>query len=230
MATPHVAGTWALLKQLLPTGTVSDLLNALRTSGVPLLSSCDNRQQPIPRIQVDRAVPTLVGYVLTIGSSSFGTTNPGPGAYHYGAGTQAQVAAVPAAYSTFVNWSSGASGTTNPLLVLMDQDKSIFANFRYVSAPAATGRKVVNRSYSQAEYINVLSWQPNSANQGLDITGYRVYRLDGGTRTKLAEVQATGSTFEYVHRNVGRYSTIQYAIVAVTRGDFEGYPATITVQ
>jgi hypothetical protein len=89
---------------------------------------------------------------------------------------------------------------------------------------------VLNRSFSQGEYINVLSWQPNSSNQGLEIINYRVYQIDGTTRTKLADVAATGTTFEYVHRGVGQYSTIRYAIVAVTRGDFEGFPASLTVQ
>ena len=40
MATPHVTGTWALLKQAIPAGTVTDLLDALRAKGKKIYSLC----------------------------------------------------------------------------------------------------------------------------------------------------------------------------------------------
>ena len=111
----------------------------------------------------------------------------------------------------------------------MDRAKTIFANFRYIFPPVATGRKVLNRTFSQAEYINILSWQPHASNQGLDITRYRIYRMTGSSAALMAEVLAEGSAFEYQHRNAGQ-ATIQYAIVAVTSGNREGFPALVTVQ
>ncbi len=36
MATPHVAGAWAILKQANPAATVSELLNALQSTGLPI--------------------------------------------------------------------------------------------------------------------------------------------------------------------------------------------------
>lgn len=299
MATPHVAGAWALLKHRLSTGSVTDFLNALRTTGVSVTSGCDGYATPIPRIRVDRAIASFPsGYALTIQSctggtttpapgtytyeqgtqvqvtaipdtiyefvswtgsifstqnpvtvimdsdktlqpnfrlkpkltiqaGSYGTTNPSPGVYYYATGTVVQVSAIPDTYSIFISWSGSATGSANPLSLTMDSDKSISAYFRYIYAPIATGRKVLNRTFSQAEYINILSWQADPSNDGLDITKYRIYQMSGTTPSLLVELAS--SELEYYHRNAGQAS-IQYTIVAVTSSDREGAPATVTVQ
>jgi subtilisin family serine protease len=59
MATPHVAGAWALIKQALPSGTVSGILSVLQSTGVPITSVCDGYTMPIPRIQIDAAISAL---------------------------------------------------------------------------------------------------------------------------------------------------------------------------
>ncbi len=109
----------------------------------------------------------------------------------------------------------------------MTANKNIAAYFRYIFAPAATGRKVLNRSYSQAEYINILSWQADPANAGLDIVTYKIYLMTNGTPSFLAEVGADQS--EYSHRKAGQ-GLQQYAVVAVTRTGREGAPANVSVQ
>jgi hypothetical protein len=167
------------------------------------------------------------GVLLTIQSSAFGTTDPLPGVYSYGSGLTATVQAKPEPYATFVAWSLSASGSANPLTLTMDQDKTILATFRRILEPVATGRKQLNRSFSQAEYINVLSWTANPANQGVNIMGYRIYRMDGATPALLAQVPAT--TLEYRHRNAG-LSPIKYAIAVLAAGLHEGLPAFVTVQ
>jgi subtilisin family serine protease len=50
LATPHVAGAFAILRQARPTATVGDLLTALRVTGVPIT---DVTGVVVPRIQVD---------------------------------------------------------------------------------------------------------------------------------------------------------------------------------
>jgi len=298
MATPHVAGAWALLKHRLSSGSVTDLLNALRTTGVSVTSVCDYYTTAIPRIRVDRAIQSFPGNTLTIQAStggttnptpgtytydpgtqvqvtaipntnyefvnwtgsisstqnpvtvtmdsdktvkanfrlkpkltiqagSYGTTTPSPGVYYYATGTVVQVTAIPDTYSIFIMWSESATGSTNPVNLTMDSDKSLYAHFRYIYAPIATGRKVLNRTFSQAEYINILSWQANPSNSGLDITKYRIYQIISGTPSLLVELAS--SQLEYYHRNAGQAS-IQYAIVAVTSSNREGAPATVTVQ
>ena len=57
MATPHVAGAWAILKQAVPAASVDQILTALRTSGLPLR---DNRNGvTTSRIRVAQALRTL---------------------------------------------------------------------------------------------------------------------------------------------------------------------------
>jgi hypothetical protein len=164
---------------------------------------------------------------LTIQSTANGTTNPVPGVYAYPLNVVVQVTAVPATYSVFISWTRDATGTANPVSVTMNRDKSILANFRYIYAPTASGVKVLNRSFSQAEYINILSWQANPANAGLDITKYRIYLMNNGTPSLLAEVGADQS--QYYHRKAGQ-EKLDYAIVAIHSSGREGSPALVTVQ
>jgi len=59
MATPHVAGAWAVLKSAMPTASVSEVLNALTSTGK---SITDTRNSIVtPRIQLDSAVNILTG-------------------------------------------------------------------------------------------------------------------------------------------------------------------------
>ena len=59
MATPHVAGSWAVLKQAVPAATVDEVLSALVTTGVPITDTRSGTPITKPRIQVDRALEAL---------------------------------------------------------------------------------------------------------------------------------------------------------------------------
>jgi subtilisin family serine protease len=227
MATPHVAGAWAVLKSMISAGGVTTFVGALQSTGAPITSVCDNYRQPIARIQIDRAIAALSNYSLAVQSSVFGTTDPVPDTYYFVSGASFQVTAVPNTYAVFVNWSGGASGSANPLSVAMTASKSVMANFRYIYAPTVTGRKQLNRTFSQAEYIDILSWQAHPSNAGLDIVKYRIYQVSGLTRTLVAEV--TADQTGYSRRNAGA-TALQYQIAAVTAGGVEGEPAAITIQ
>ncbi len=72
---------------------------------------------------------TAVNYILNISVNGNGTTSPAAGAHSYPAGTSVRVTATPAAGATFSGWSGAASGTTNPITVTMDADKSLTASF-----------------------------------------------------------------------------------------------------
>jgi len=69
-------------------------------------------------------------YTLTITAGTDGTTNPSPKSYNYDVGTQVSVRAIPNSGYRFTGWSGDASGTTNPITITMDSDKSITANFK----------------------------------------------------------------------------------------------------
>jgi len=72
-------------------------------------------------------------YTLTLSAAAGGTTDPAPGTYTYDQETQVSLKAVPASGYEFSNWSGDVSGTTNPVTVTMDSDKSVTANFKQKS-------------------------------------------------------------------------------------------------
>lgn len=57
MATPHVAGTWAVLKQAYPTASVSTIFDLLHETGQPVNGRCETPAQR--RIQIDAALDLL---------------------------------------------------------------------------------------------------------------------------------------------------------------------------
>ena len=76
----------------------------------------------------------------------------------------------------------------------------------------------LNRSLSQAEYINVLTWYRNLFNE--NIVKYRIYLVENGNHMLLVEVD--GEVKEYWHRNVEKDRYYKYAIAAVNNEGREG--------
>jgi uncharacterized repeat protein (TIGR02543 family) len=168
-------------------------------------------------------------YNLTIEAGEGGTTNPAPGTYKYDTGTYVLVRAIPDEYYIFANWSGAETGKTNPISALMNQDKTIKANFKLIEPPLDfTGQKILNRSLSQAEYINVLRWKENPNNAELTIIKYRIYQVTSNGRSLLVELNP--NVFEYRHRKVDKNSQYVYEIVVVIEDEIEGKPATITIR
>jgi subtilisin family serine protease len=62
MAAPHVAGAWAILKQIQPTATVDSLLNLLTTTGLPVTDPRNG--VTTPRLRIGRAVAQLGDHEL----------------------------------------------------------------------------------------------------------------------------------------------------------------------
>lgn len=62
MATPHVAGAWAVLKSANPSATVDQVFNALAATGKPVTDPRNGITKP--RIQLDRAARMLAGSKL----------------------------------------------------------------------------------------------------------------------------------------------------------------------
>jgi PKD repeat protein len=89
-----------------------------------------------------------------------------------------------------------------------------------------SGRKVFNRSLSQAEYINVLTWEANPYNE--NIVKYRIYQVDGESQNLLVELDA--STFQHWHRRVEKDKPYIYAICAMNDENKEGELALVSVK
>ena len=86
-------------------------------------------------------------YTLTLGAVSSGTVSGIAVDGKYLTGTTATLTAVPAAGYVFTGWTGAATGTTNPLSLLMDADKAVGATFvagvgMLVDGQLATGEVV----------------------------------------------------------------------------------------
>jgi len=76
-----------------------------------------------------------LGYTLTISATTGGTTDPSPGTYTHDSGTEVTIQAIANSGYNFVGWDGDASGTTNPIAITMDSDKSVSANFEAIPSP-----------------------------------------------------------------------------------------------
>lgn len=225
MATPHVAGGWAILKQLLPNTGVTEIENALVSTGTKIGTVCSSLEKP--RINIGTTLQ-LLGVSLTTSASTGGTIDPVPGTYLYESNEQVSISAIPDDYHVFSNWSGDASGTNNPIVITMQANTSITANFRPVFAPSNfNGIKSTNRNLFQIENINTLSWIANPDNQGINIEKYRIYLINGEDITQLVEINI--ETFTYIHRQAGK-DPQEYAIVGVLNDGRIGYASFIIVQ
>ena len=65
MATPHVAGAWAIIKEAVPDATIDQILNALKTTGLEKLPAQGRPLIAKPLIQVDAAIRSLLKSSVT---------------------------------------------------------------------------------------------------------------------------------------------------------------------
>ncbi len=77
MATPHVAGAWAVLRQAFPEGTVAQILGALQQTGRPITDSRTGVTKP--RIRIAQALNALDPDALSVTSVSPNELAPGAG-------------------------------------------------------------------------------------------------------------------------------------------------------
>ena len=68
-------------------------------------------------------------FSLTILAGEGGTTDPEPGTYVEDSGTEVSIKALPESGYQFSEWSECLSGTSNPLTVILNSNKSVTANF-----------------------------------------------------------------------------------------------------
>ena len=148
MAAPHVAGAWAVLKQRAPSATVDQILNALTSTGVPVLDTRNNITKP--RINVAAAVNVLGGgaqtYALSVAKAGngTGTVTSSPGGINcgsdctenYSANTIVTLTAAPTTGHSFGGWSGACSGSSSSCTVTLNAARSVTATF--TQPPQAT--------------------------------------------------------------------------------------------
>jgi len=174
---------------------------------------------------------SMIQHTLTMSAGSGGSTDPSPGSHSYDHNSSVSVRAVPNTNYAFIGWTGNVPAgheNDNPLNIIMNADKSLAASFlRLIHAPLQlTGQRVLNRSLSQAEYVDVLTWNPNPDNE--NIVKYRVCQIEGTNRKLLAEI--TGSPYKFELRKVDKNKAATYSVVAVNNEGREGDPASVTIQ
>lgn len=90
-------------------------------------------------------------------------------------------------------------------------------------------KRILNRSLSQAEYIDLLTWTANPNNSDLNIVKHRVYQIEyyAGKRL-LAELDP--DNLEYLIMNVPKSAYREYAVSNVNDKNEEGMLAFIEVR
>lgn len=118
----------------------------------------------------------------------------------------------------------GESATDTPRTITPDLNRSVIANFSKIHKPLNfTGKKILNSSFSQEEFINVLTWKTNPKNE--NIQKYRIYQVEGKNQILLVELNA--DTSEYWCRDVEKNKQYTYVLVAVDDENRES-PQTYT--
>ncbi len=115
----------------------------------------------------------------------------------------------------------------NYSIVISDVLNQDYTAARIIYAPLNfKSQKVLNRSLSQVEYINEITWEANPCNE--NIVKYRIYQVEGETRSLLVELNA--DTFLCRHRKVEKDRQYTYTLAAVNNKGVEGLATFITVQ
>lgn len=113
MATPHVAGAWAVLKSKVPQASVNDVLNVLSATGKPITDPKNNLTKP--RIRLDAASNALcpyANYAVTPVSKFAGFCAPG-GNGQAGVTTASTCMWTAASNASWITITGGANGTGN---------------------------------------------------------------------------------------------------------------------
>ena len=128
------------------------------------------------------ACPTTTTHNLTINVNGQGTTNPGLGTYEYVDGTQATITASPASGWKFDHWGGDASGTSSTIVITMDSDKDVTADFERETSVGSNVQityifydGVVPRTESD-EYVEIT----NLGNTSQDLGGWVLKDISDG--------------------------------------------------
>jgi uncharacterized repeat protein (TIGR02543 family) len=133
-------------------------------------------------------------YTLAVAASptAGGTVTKSPSASYYSSGSSVTVTATPATGYQFDGWDGSATGTTNPLSVAMNANKTVTAKFSRI--PDATTNLVKNGNFTNTDNWTLNKWQ-NSAGTfavsggNANITAITLPSGDGAAAHSLQLVQ-----------------------------------------
>jgi uncharacterized repeat protein (TIGR02543 family) len=115
------------------------------------------------------------GYALDVNVVGQGSVTRNPDQASYAPGTSVQITATPLGGWTFSGWSGGATGSTNPLTVTMNGNKTITATFIqniYTLTVNVSGSGSVNRNNPGPYHLNNVVQLTASPSSGWTFTGW----------------------------------------------------------
>jgi endo-1,4-beta-xylanase len=140
-----------------------------------------------------------VSYTLSVSVNGNGTTSPSAGSRSYTAGSAVTITATPLQGSVFSGWSGAVTGSTNPLTITMDGNKSLTANFTPQST--AGGLKTlasfpigvaVNAGF---ENNSILNSSTSSQQQAVVLPNFN--QLTAGNIMKMGYLHPSESSFTF---------------------------------
>ncbi len=183
MATPHVAGAWAVLKGLKPDASVSQVLTWLRDNGIPV---ADQRMAAaarlvVPRIQVGKAITTIQNatHTLQLSTSAFDF-----GQVQVGDSVTRQIIATSPYTSTTFTWDISGAGFVVDVPDCDDYiDYACTLNITYTPSSATNN---INDT-------GVLTVTWGGISQAIGLLGRSVLDLPTGAQTQTAIVIKTST-------------------------------------
>jgi hypothetical protein len=195
MATPHVAGAWALLKQAQPTLSVTDALAYLRNTGLNVndtrsgatvtgLKRINLTTMPLPTVYNSLSVVAAGTGTGTVTSVPAGISCGITCTATYPSSTSVTLTAKATTGNVFAGWSGGCVGTAATCTVSMATAKAVTATFNVIPKYALT----VTRTGAIG---GTVTSSPTGINCGASCTA----SYTSGTSVKLTAKAATGSAF-----------------------------------
>lgn len=140
-ATPHVAGTAAVVRAAYPAESVSQTVARLKQGK----NVTDPRNGVVtPRVNLVTAMGNSTDYTLATSVTPTGTGTISPADGLYGPGTVVTLTATANSGYAFTGWGGDCSGTVNTCNVLMDNNKTVTAGFTATVTPLTNGVVVDN--------------------------------------------------------------------------------------
>ncbi len=176
MATPHVAGAWAILKQNSPTATVDTVLSALRTTGLPVFDPGNGLTYP--RIRIFQALNPPVQ--ITIFQDDM---ESGPGSW---------VAQPP--------WDLTTEAAQSPITSWTDSPGGNYSNNANVSLFSPS------LDFSGFSSVILKFWHRYDLESGFDFGNVWVTTDEGATFTLLASFTGTNTTWTEATINLSAFA------------------------
>lgn len=133
MATPHLTGSWAVLKQHYPDASVTQLLRALKQTGQVVVDTRNGVSTPQIRIaDADTQLSNVSLSVAVEGKGSVsgrGIVCPSDCTEMFAMGTTVTLTAVPGPGQRFTGWTNACSSQPNPCTVTVSRSTSLTARF-----------------------------------------------------------------------------------------------------